>query len=104
MRRPATTASRASTTSWVAWRSPTCGVGCFEYDAGLGKSVPCAVQPLLNEAEEISPATFAQTFSNVSRGAGGFRLDLLSVNSVLNMLSGKDFDLVSFNLPQVDID
>ena len=48
------------------------------------------------------PSMFDTEFS-ASVEPGGFRLDILSINSIINWILGEPFDIFSFNLPTVDI-
>ena len=62
--------------------------------------MPCAV------ADSIAtlglPSGLLGADSHVSVEPGGFKLDILSIGSILNWMLGKPFDIFSFNLPTVD--
>ncbi|MCY2927599.1 MAG: hypothetical protein NT031_19600, partial [Planctomycetota bacterium] len=49
------------------------------------------------------PSGLLGSDSHVSVEPGGFKLDILGVQSILNWMLGKPFDIFSFNLPTVDV-
>ncbi len=93
-------------------------LGCWELDMDPESAlyfpntktpIPCAVADSFNSLDPslqdiLTALGVTAEFTNeVSIAPGGFRLDILSLDSMLNMILGEPFDIISFNLPTVDI-
>ncbi len=78
----------------------TISFGCWEL-VKLKYPVPCEVMDTISSLG--LPSGLLGTDSSVSVEPGGFKLDILSIQSILNWMLGKPFDIFSFNLPTIDV-
>ncbi len=76
--------------------------GCFKVESGA--LVPCEIQNAIDSAKEVGLDNFLSTHSAFFTKPGGFRFDLLKPGSIINLLTGKPFDIISLNLPTLDLD
>ncbi|MBI3461485.1 MAG: hypothetical protein HY000_00265 [Planctomycetes bacterium] len=81
--------------------------GCFEYDLERKLLLPCEIAEMIDSTKEVGLEDFLSTATASFYKPGGFRLDLLTAdpmpNSIINMLLGKPFDIVSLNLPHLGL-
>jgi hypothetical protein len=77
-------------------------IGCLEYyfdpDSGQGQLIPCQLKSLI---DSIDLSDFLM-LPDYEWDPGGFIVDILTPQSITNMILGQPFDLVSYNLPKFD--
>ncbi|MFT7667945.1 MAG: Ca2+-binding RTX toxin-like protein [Planctomycetota bacterium] len=91
---------------------PVFNFGCWElvmdkkhplYFPTTKTPVPCELLEVANNIGDMPSLLQFDLESEFNVEPGGFKLDILSFDSVLNMLVGNEFNIFSFNLPTVDI-
>ncbi|MFO0966953.1 MAG: PKD domain-containing protein [Gemmataceae bacterium] len=68
-----------------------------------GHLVPSEIQESIDAFKEVSLDQFSDAFSSKFFKHGGLSFDILKPGQILNMLTGDTFDIVSLNLPAVDL-
>jgi 6-phosphogluconolactonase (cycloisomerase 2 family) len=77
--------------------------GSFTYNSSNTPALgPTGLENLL-DTSEISLDKFLNKYSNFFAKPGGFNFNLLSISSIVNLLTGNPFDIVSLTLPQLDL-
>lgn len=83
-------------------------VGCYEYSLVAGTILPCELGELVSSASDadgFSLDGFVDAADlSVDSTSGGFSIDILSIESVGNMLVGNPFDIISYSLPSLDFE
>ncbi|MEO1617451.1 MAG: PKD domain-containing protein [Planctomycetota bacterium] len=81
--------------------------GCFEYNTDTGLLLPCEAGEVLTTTAQAEEGIALSEFLDVAPvevDTGGFSIDILSFDSVANMLIGQPFDIISFDLPSIDFE
>ena len=77
--------------------------GSFTYSSTTGTIVPTQIQNIIDTVTDISLDKFVNKYSNFFEKPGGFTFNLLDPTQIVNMLTGNTFNIVSLNLPQLDL-
>ncbi len=77
--------------------------GSFTYSSTTGTIVPTQIQNIIDTVTDISLDKFVNKYSNFFERPGGFTFNLLDPTQIVNMLTGNTFNIVSLNLPQLDL-
>ncbi|WP_372896126.1 PKD domain-containing protein, partial [Stieleria sp.] len=83
-------------------------LGCFEYaklneQAESRTLIPCAAASAIDSATSVEATQFINAYNQATNTTGGIRPDFIFPTNFVKLLSGEDADLVSLNLPALDI-
>lgn len=78
--------------------------GCFEYNESAGTLLPCAVSTVIDQTTSVGLDNFLFTNGNLFLQSGGLQFDILLPENIIKMLIGQNADLISFNMPTIDLD
>ncbi|HEY9624983.1 MAG TPA: hypothetical protein V6C78_31950, partial [Crinalium sp.] len=86
--------------------------GCLEvvmdpdsplYFPNIKTPVPCELATAVDDIQNIDAGSLLKTKGDVDIEPGGLKLDILTPGAVADLLLGQPLDLLSFNLPKLDL-
>ncbi|QEG01099.1 Bifunctional hemolysin/adenylate cyclase precursor [Stieleria maiorica] len=82
-------------------------LGCFEYfkpeNADSRVLAPCAAASAIDSATSTEASQFINAYNQATSTVGGLRFDFLQPTNFVSLLSGEDADLVSLNIPALNV-